>query len=365
MTNKKDAQYMRQALLLAEARGKYVSPNPKVGAVLVKGERVIGSGGHSRYGGPHAEIIALREAGPKARGATLYVTLEPCSHYGKTPPCAEALIRAGIKRVVCAMKDPFPLVRGLGFRKLINAGVRIEVGLFGKEAAHLNEPFLFSATHGRPWVLLKAALSLDGKIARWGSGPRWITGPQARRRAHELRSRMDAILVGRKTVQDDNPSLTVRLPGYHRQDGWPMRVILDSRLECGPELEIFKGAPQTIVFASDRASRSREKTLVKKGVGVFRVPFSGKMLSLKAVLGVLSSLQVRSLMVEGGGEVHASFLKERLADEAALFISPENLGHQSRPWVGGGGVVNANGAPWLKDLRVERIGNDFLMTGKI
>ena len=356
---------MRRALFLAQARGRETSPNPKVGAVLVKAGRIIGEGGHSRYGGPHAEIIALRKAGEKARGATLYVTLEPCNHYGKTPPCTEAILRAGIGKVVAAMQDPFPRVKGKGFRKLRQAGIKVQTGVLEREARRMNEVFIFAMTHSRPKVVLKAALSLDGKIATVTGRSRWITGPQARRKTHELRAGCDAILVGSGTALKDNPALTVRLPGYRREDGWPLRVVLDSKLRISPRSNLLKGKAKTVVFTSRGASRGKEKTLVRRGAAVFRVPLRGKMLSLKAVLKVLHSLQVRSLLVEGGGEVSASFLKERLADKVVLFLSPKILGGRGPSWVGGDGIENPNLAPYLKDVRLEKVGPDFMLTGKI
>lgn len=356
---------MRRALALAQSKGRLVSPNPKVGAVLVKSGRIVGEGGHSQYGGPHAEVIALRKAGGKARGATLYVTLEPCSHHGKTPPCVAAILRAGVQKVVAAMQDPFPLVKGKGFQILRQAGVVVRSGLLEQETRRMNESFIFAVTHSRPRVILKAAASLDGKIATDSGRSRWITGPQARRTAHELRACCDAILVGSGTALKDNPSLTVRLPGYHREDGWPFRVVLDSQLQVGPRSNLLRGKAKTVVFTSSRASHSKEKALLRRGAAVFRVPLRGKMLSLKAILKVLHSLQVRSLLVEGGGEVHASFLREKLADEVVLFLSPKILGGKGPSWVGGDGIENPNRAPYLKEVRLEKVGPDLMLIGKI
>jgi diaminohydroxyphosphoribosylaminopyrimidine deaminase / 5-amino-6-(5-phosphoribosylamino)uracil reductase len=365
MPSTSELKFMQRALLLARLHGRHVSPNPKVGAVLVKNGRIVGEGGHSRYGGPHAEIIALRKAGKRARDATLFVTLEPCSHRGKTPPCVDALIRAGIKKVVAAMQDPFPQVRGRGFQKLRRAGIAVEQGLLEKEARQLNGPFVFAVAHSRPWVLLKAAISLDGKIAGRTGRSHWITGEPARRRAHKLRAQSDAILVGGGTALKDDPSLTVRLPGFTREDGWPLRVVLDTKLQIGPRSNLLKGKARTVIFTGPKASRNRERALAARKATVFRVPLKGKMLSLKAVLGVLHSLQVRSLLVEGGGQVHASFLGEKIADEVALFLSPKILGGNGPAWVGGRGIENPNLAPYLKDVQIETIGTDFLLTGKL
>jgi diaminohydroxyphosphoribosylaminopyrimidine deaminase/5-amino-6-(5-phosphoribosylamino)uracil reductase len=360
-----DLKYMKRALVLAEKGGRDAHPNPRVGAVLVRGGKVVGEGAHERYGQPHAEINALRQAGSRAKGATLYVTLEPCSHQGKTPPCADTLIRAGIVRVVAAMEDPFPLVRGSGFKKLRRAGIRVEKGLLQKEAQALNESFIFSVTQGRPKVILKAAMSLDGKIATISGKSQWITGEKSRKRAHELRAQADALLVGSGTALADNPQLTVRLPGHQRRDGWPKRVLLDTRLRVMPSAFLFKGDQQTLVFCSRKAALNKRKTLQKKGILVFPVPAMGKMLSLKAVLKELYQEGVRVLMVEGGGQVHGSFLDQGLADEAVLFISPKIFGGSAPSWAGGRGFSNPHQTPFLRDTRVEKIGEDYLLTGKV
>jgi diaminohydroxyphosphoribosylaminopyrimidine deaminase/5-amino-6-(5-phosphoribosylamino)uracil reductase len=353
---------MKRALRLAQTQGRYVSPNPQVGAVLVKNGKIVAEGAHQQYGGPHAEIVVLKKAGSKAKGATLYVTLEPCSHYGKTPPCADAVIKAGIVKVVAAMKDPFPLVAGKGFALLRKAGIKVQTGLLEAEAERLNENFIFSLVHQRPKVILKAAMTLDGKIATVSGLSKWITGPLALRKAHQIRSSVDAILVGRQTALLDKPSLTVRLPGYRRKDGWPLRVLLDSKLQVKPTAKIFQGSPKTLVFTSPQASFSREKAFQRKGVQVFRIPLKGKMLSLEAVLKTLYSLSVRSVLVEGGAEIHASFLKEKLADELALFIAPKIFGGPAPGWVGGTGVLSPPKAWMVRTTRIEKLGGDYLMT---
>ncbi len=360
-----DRKWMGRALELAKKKGRYVSPNPRVGAVLVKSGRMVGEGGHQKFGGPHAEIIALKKAGARAMGSTLYVTLEPCSHFGKTPPCTDALIRSGVKKVVAAMRDPFPLVKGEGFKKLRKAGIQVKYGVLEEEARSLNEPFLFSIKNRRPRVWLKAAVSLDGKIATVSGKSKWITGDKARRWVHEMRSKADAILVGSGTARMDDPSLTVRSPGYDREDGWPMRVLLDGRFRISPKAKIFQGKPRTVVFTSMEAPQAAQRILEKKGILVFRVPKRGKMLSLKAVLRVLHSLDVRTLMVEGGGQVHASFLAEGLADKVYLFLSPKIFGGDAPSWVGGKGVENPNLASNLKHVRMEKVGEDILLTGRM
>jgi len=354
---KKEEQFMRRALFLAEKGGRYVSPNPKVGAVLVKGGRVVGEGAHSRFGGPHAEIVALRKAGPRAKGATLFVNLEPCAHQGKRGPCCRAVAAAGVREVVASLQDPYPPVSGRGFRFLRGSGVKVRVGLLRAEAEALNRTFLRAVRSPRPWVILKAAMGWEGGMAFPGGKPRWITGEEARRRGHEARSQSDAVLVGSGTALQDDPSLTVRLPGWTRKDGWPLRVLLDGGLKVRPSARIFRDHPRTLVFCSKSASRPKEKALTRSGVWVFRVPREGKMLSLKAVLKVLRSLGVGTLLVEGGAKVHEGFLRRGLADEALFFVARRKVGPKG-PRLDLGGIF-----PRLQGLRVEKMGEDFLLRG--
>jgi len=354
---KSDERYMRRALELAERKGRYVSPNPKVGAVLVKGGRIVGEGAHSRFGGPHAEVVALRQAGRNARGATLYVNLEPCSHQGKRGPCCLAVATAGVREVVASLQDPYPPVSGRGFRFLRRSGVKVKVGTLKTEAERLNKTFLRNVRSPRPWVILKAAMGWEGGMAFPGGKPRWITGKKARRKVHEARSNSDAVLVGSGTALQDDPSLTVRLPGWTRKDGWPLRVLLDGDLRVGPSARIFRDHPRTLVFCSKSASRLKEKALSRSGAWVFRVAREGKMLSLKAVLKVLHSLGVGTLLVEGGAKVHEGFLREGLADEALFFVARRKVGWRG-PRLDLGGIL-----PRFKDLKMEKLGEDFLLSG--
>ncbi len=360
-----ETKWMKRALWLAAQKGRFASPNPKVGAVFVKNGKIIGEGAHEVFGKAHAEINALAKAGARAKGATLYVTLEPCAHHGKTPPCADALIAVGVKKVVAAMKDPNPLVRGRGFAKLRKAGLLVRVGLLEKEAAQLNHDFIFSAAKGRPWVLLKAAVSLDGKLSTAAGRSKWITGEAARLKNHEMRAQVDAILVGSRTALKDRPRLTVRLKGHGRVDGWPRKVLLDSSLKVSPRAPLFQGPQKTIVFCGPQAPLAAERALLKRGVMVFRVGSARNRLSLKEVLGRLQKEGVRSLMVEGGAAVHGSFLDLKLADEVALFIAPKIFGGASTAWAGGRGFPDPNHSPRLKETRLERLGGDYLLTGKV
>ena len=360
-----ETKWMKRALFLAAQKGRFASPNPRVGAVLVKGGKIVGEGAHERFGHAHAEINALKRAGSRAKGATLYVTLEPHAHQGKTPPCTDAIIAAGVHEVIAAMKDPNPLVSGRGFARLKEAGILVRKGLLEKEARELNADFIFSLTHERPKVLLKVAASLDGKLATATGRSKWITGEKARRKNHELRSRVDAILIGSGTALKDKPRLTVRLDGHGRSDGWPLKVLLDSRLRVSPKSPLFEVPQKTLVFCSSRATAAAERGLNRQGVLVFRVSARENRLSLREVLGRLHQQGVRSLMVEGGAGVHGSFIDQRLADEVALFLSPKLFGGAAPGWIGGRGFSDPNHSPRLTQTRVEPLGEDYLITGKV
>ena len=321
-----DLGFLEQALALAALGEGTTSPNPRVGCVLVRDGRVVGRGFHRVAGGPHAEAIAVAEAGDLSRGGTLYVNLEPCAHSGRTPPCAELLVRSGVRRVVASRRDPNPLVDGRGFETLRAGGVRVDVGLLAEEADRLNDGFLERHTSGRPLVTLKAAISQDGMIAALEGRSRWITGPAARRAAHRLRYRHDAVLVGAATVRRDGPRLTVRLPGIRAER---LRAILSPRLEIDP------GAPPFGEASCGRLPR------VYVGEGVTEAasaPFAGRAdivrvpmrrlghLDLGAVLDDLARLDVLSVLVEGGSRTFAGFLEAGLVDRVALFVSPRLLG---------------------------------------
>jgi len=357
---------MARALELARRHGLYAGPNPRVGAVLVRKGRVVGEGAHRRFGGPHAEVEALERAGSLARGSTLYVTLEPCSHHGKTPPCADALVRAGVRRVVSAMGDPDPRVSGRGFAQLKAAGVKVERGLLEAAARSLNAGFVFSMEKKRPLVTLKAAATLDGKIATARGRSRWITGLEARQAVHGLRSRADAVLVGVSTVLKDDPRLDVRLKGWARRDGWPLRVVLDSGLRTGIRSKALSGAQGTLLFCSKGASPARQRALERAGAEVERVGSRDGKLDLRAVLKSLHQREVRHLLVEGGGKVHASFLAARLADRVALFLSYKMLGGENAPtWLEGAGGGDPNRCPRLTDVVRADLGDDLLISGKV
>lgn len=355
---------MALALHLAARGAGYTSPNPMVGAVIVRDGEIVGRGWHRRYGGPHAEVEAIRQAGERARGATLYVTLEPCNHYGKTPPCTEAILAAGIKRVIIANPDPNPRVTGGGAAFLRARGLEVSWGLLAEQGARLNEAFFTAVTTGRPFVIAKAAASLDGKIATWRGESQWLTGPQARRWVHRLRHRVDAILVGLGTVLRDDPQLTTRLPRGRGRD--PIRIILDSRLQLpltARVLHLQSQAPTWIV-ATPAAPPDRRQALEAAGARVIILPARQDRVDLTALLTYLGEQRVQSLLVEGGATVLGAFFDQKLLHKVHLFLAPKLIGGREAPGIfGGEGVAALAAAPQLQEVTCRRLGPDFLFTG--
>ncbi len=367
----RDAAYMALALRLA-ARGRAtVSPNPMVGAVVVSGGRIVGRAFHRRPGEPHAEVLALRQAGPRARGATLYVTLEPCCHTGKrTPPCTPLLIHSGLRRVVIAMRDPNPLVNGRGIRALARAGLAVTVGCLREEAARLNERYCHWMRTGRPFVLLKAAMTLDGKIATARGESQWITGEVARREVHRLRSHVDAVMVGIGTVLRDDPRLTARPPESRAGRAGPrqpLRVVLDSRLRIPPAARVLSGgatAGGTVVATTRRAAPRRIAALRRRNVTVLVLPAKAGRVALPACLARLGRMGVSSLLVEGGSELNAAVLRAGLVNRVLLYVAPRLLGGQDAKGAFGGKAPSRLAeAIALADLRVRRVGEDYLFEG--
>lgn len=355
-------RWMHRVFELAlQGRGT-TSPNPMVGAVLVKNGRVIGEGFHRQAGSPHAEIVALRAAGKKARGATLYVNLEPCSHQGRTPPCTEAILQAEIEKVITAMPDPNPEVNQKGIQDLRKAGIPVEVGIFEKEARKLNEVFLKWISSDFPFVLLKSAITLDGKIADAEGNSKWITGEKSRKLAREMRSWYDGILVGINTILQDDPLLTSRVRGGKN----PIRLILDSTLRTPAESQIVKTARQvpTWIVASKK-NPAREKLLSESGVEIFYFPLlkNRNGVDLQKLCGFLGERKITSLLVEGGAKVHGSFLRERLADKVMLFVAPKFLGEAGMSAIQGLGKNSLEEALPLKEIHVTKIDEDLLIEG--
>jgi diaminohydroxyphosphoribosylaminopyrimidine deaminase / 5-amino-6-(5-phosphoribosylamino)uracil reductase len=359
-----DATYMKLALKLAAKGEGWVSPNPMVGAVVVKSGQVVGQGYHRRAGLPHAEVEALRTAGEAVRGADLYVTLEPCNHQGKTPPCTQAILAAGVRRVIIAARDPNPQVTGGGADFLAARGVEVDVGLMAAEARRLNEAWLHYVNRGRPWVMAKAACSLDGKIATVGGESQWLTGEAARGLGHRLRHRVDAIVVGIGTVLADDPQLTTRRPGGRGKD--PIRIVLDSRLRLpltARMLKLDSEAP-TWVATTSQAPPETIRALTARGAQVLVLPADADRVSLPALLAELGARQVQSLLVEGGAETLGTFFDQRLVNRFYFFYAPKILGGQQAPgMVGGQGIVHLGEAHIAKNLSVRRVGGDLLVSG--
>ncbi len=352
-----DERWMRRALALAARAHGRTAPNPMVGCVLVRGGRLVGEGYHHRAGLPHAEVEALRDAGAHARGATAYVTLEPCNHTGRTGPCSEALIAAGVARVVAAMRDENPRVAGGGARRLGKARIPVEIGLLGDEARALNAGFLKWAATGRPLVTLKGAVSLDGRIAAASGDARWVTGEAARREAHRMRDRADAVLVGAGTVRADDPQLTTRLP--RGRD--PLRVVLDGKLTVSPAARMVRAG--TLVATTRDAPAAAERRLAARGAEVVRLPGRRGRIDLGALLDELGRRDVLELLVEGGGAVHAGFLAAGLADRVAVFVAPVLIGAAGVPLLALPGAERMADAWRLSAVSTRRLGDDMLVTG--
>jgi len=356
-----DEDLMRMALDLARRGEGAVNPNPLVGALVVRDGEVVGRGYHQQFGGPHAEVFALLEAGDAARGATIYVTLEPCVHHGKTPPCVDRILAAGVKRAVIACQDPNPLVDGKGIAALRATGMDVRVGVLGDEAIRLNEAFFTFIRTGRPFVLLKLAMSLDGKIATASGDSKWISGEASRTRVHELRRRLAAILVGVGTVVADDPLLTVR-----RVEGRnPLRIVLDGAGRMPSSARLLREPGRTVVVTA-AMSDAAEAALRRAGAEVWRLPDSGARVDLPALLDRLGREGIDSLLVEGGAETAASFVEGDLIDKVSFFIAPILLGgRHAVPAVGGAGVPTVSLGKRLRDVAVERIGEDLLVTGML
>jgi diaminohydroxyphosphoribosylaminopyrimidine deaminase/5-amino-6-(5-phosphoribosylamino)uracil reductase len=371
-----DELFLRQALALAEKGIGLTSPNPCVGAVLVDAKgAIVGAGSHTYDSLNHAEILALEQAGEKARGATLYLNLEPCSHQGRTGPCADALIAAGISRVVASMQDPNPLVSGQGFAKLRSAGINVSSGLLEEEAKALNESFAKYIRQHIPLVTLKAAMTLDGKIAPppsqspnppTGNTARtaWITGESARAHVQQLRHQSDAILVGVGTVIADDPLLTDRSGRPRRRP--LLRVVLDSRLRLPLESRVAKTAQDDVLVLCSFAEEKKKKQLLKLSIRVEKLPAANSAghPDMAAVLRFLGEMEITSLMIEGGAMVNAAALSAGIVDKIFLYYAPRILGGTaSVPFAGGTGFASINDAAYVKSLRVHRFGEDFAVEG--
>jgi diaminohydroxyphosphoribosylaminopyrimidine deaminase/5-amino-6-(5-phosphoribosylamino)uracil reductase len=356
-------EMMGMALSLARKGIAGVQPNPMVGAVIVNGDEIVGEGFHERIGEDHAEVRALRVAGERAKGGTLYINLEPCNHYGRTPPCTQAIIAAGLAKVVCADRDPNPLVNGSGFAALEENGIGVEEGVLRGDARQLNEVYYNYITLKRPFVTLKLAQSLDGKLVY--PGTKWITGIAARRRVHEMRACHAAILVGRGTVDADDPLLTVRYGEYAASARQPLRVVVDSDLRIREDSRLIKTAGEfpTLVYTGEEGEKKAGKLTVK-GVEVRSAPRVAEgMLDLEWILTDLGSRMVSSILVEGGREIAAAFLAKGLVHKMHIFIAPHILGDRDAA----AGLAAPPGLEsflcTLGSVEVERLGSDILFRG--
>ena len=355
-----DEFYMQLALKNAQAMKGQTDPNPLVGAVIVNDNRILGVGAHMKAGEPHAEIHALRMAGDHAKGATIYVTLEPCSHHGRTGPCAVALVEAGVKKVVIATLDPNPVVAGNGVKILKDAGIEVVIGVCEEESRQMNEVFNKFIVEKKPFVTLKAATTLDGKTATYLASSKWITAPDARRDVHQLRSENMAILVGVNTVVEDNPELTSRIPNGRN----PIRVILDSKLRIPLDAKVVTDQQaDTWVFTSENYDKEKRNQLEEQGISVF-VTSGSSQVDPEDVMKTLGEKLVSSVLIEAGGTINAALFEKQLIDKVVLYVAPKLVGGQSAPtFLEGTGIAEMGNAVELANLSITPIGKDFKFTG--
>ncbi len=352
--------FMRLAIKEGYKGLGWTSPNPAVGAVLVNPDtkEVIAKGYHRKFGCPHAEVEAIKKAGEKAKGAVLYVTLEPCSHYGKTPPCTEKILEAGISKVICGIRDPNPIAKG-GLEYLKDKGVEVKAGILEKEAKILTRFFLSHILRKRPWVIMKVASSLDGKIAVSTGDSKWITGIKARKFAHKLRHICDAILVGKNTVLKDNPELTCRLIKGKN----PVRIVLDTHLSLNPDFKIFEvdESKKTILACGENADSEKVKIFKEKGIEVWKLPLKKEKVDLHTLLEKCYENKICSILVEGGAKVHGSFLEEDLVDEIFYFLGPVIIGDKKGiPAIEREPLKSLKSAVFLKEPKIRKLGDSFL-----
>ena len=355
------ADYMRRALALAK-RGR-TSPNPKVGAVVVANGVIVGEGYHRRAGEPHAEVFALQDAGGDARGGAMYVALEPCCRYGRTPPCTDAIIRAGIARLYAAMSDPDPEVAGRGFDRLKEAGIQVESGICEQEARELNEAYIKHRTTGLPFVILKSAMSLDGKIATRTGDSKWITNERSRAFAHRIRSEVDAILIGGATARVDNPSLTARLG---KKVYYPTRVVVTSSGDLPADMNLMRESGETIIAAGKGANAGSVRKLERAGARILTLEESNGGLSVRHLMRQLARLENLSVLIEGGGQLAASALEERVVDKVIYFYAPRIIGGRDAVnSVGGVGAEEVGSSISLDRVKLRRFGQDFAVEGYV
>jgi len=349
-------KYMELAMKLAEKGKGHVSPNPLVGCIVVKRNRIVGKGWHRKYGDAHAEVNALNEAGKKARGATLYVTLEPCSHWGKTPPCTERIVEAGVSEVIIGMMDPNPVVSGAQELKL--RGIKIKTGILEPDIKKQNEQFIKYMKVKRPFVLVKAAMSLDGKIATRTGHSKYITGKEARIYVHKLRAEMDAVMVGINTVLKDNPQLNTRMVRGRN----PFIIIVDSHLRIPPNAKLFHDPLKVIIATSSQAPKAKVKQLLHKGVKVLVLRQKRGRIDLDELMKELGKMEIASVMIEGGAELNAEAIKSKIVDKILFFISPKMIGNGLGA-IGDLGITKVDRSIKLKNIDYKKIGKDVMIEG--
>lgn len=360
-----DCYYMKLAINEGRKGIGRTSPNPAVGAIIVKGDQIIAKGYHKKAGSPHAEINAINKAKVPLDGTTMYVTLEPCSHTGKTPPCCEAIAKTGIKRVVVGMTDPNPLVNGRGIAYLQEKGIEVLSGVLVEACETLNQPFIKYIQTALPYMVMKAGVSLDGRLNYQSGTSGWITGEESGRKVHQLRDEFDAILVGAGTVKSDNPSLTTRLPGKKGRDA--VRIILDSRLSTPLSSKVYtqNSSAPAIVFCDKETDEKRQESFIARGVRVIPVSQSENGLDLHEVVQNIGKEGLLSVLVEGGGFVHGSFMREKLYDYAYLFHAPIFAGDGGESLVQNIGIDAVGAAPRISEPFYKKMGEDMLVAGKI
>lgn len=359
-----DETYMRRALELAEKGAGRVNPNPVVGAVIVKNGKIIGEGYHQFYGGPHAEINAFHNAVEEVRDSTLYVTLEPCCHFGKTPPCVDEIIRRGIKRVVVGVLDPNPLVAGQGVKRLQDHGIETNTGVMEEECRKINEVFMRYVVSKKPFVIMKSAMTLDGKIASHTGNSKWITGEEARKEVHKLRNRVSAIMVGIGTVLTDDPELTCRIEGGRN----PKRIVVDSSLQIPFEAAVVKNCDETPVYiaTTKKADMGKIKALEAKGIHVLVIPeFNGRV-DLKVLLIKLGEVNIDSVLLEGGAALNYSAMAQSIVDKVQFYIAPKIIGGElAKTPLGGIGIPLMKDAFPIEKMTVRTVGEDVLLEGYV
>jgi len=360
-----ERKYIKRAITLAKKGMGWVNPNPMVGAVLVKDGRIIGEGYHEYFGGPHAEVNAILNATESVEGATLYVTLEPCSHHGKTPPCTDLILSKGIRRVVTSMMDPNPLVNGNGMKTLTEAGIEVEVIKGGSDAAELNELFVKFILTGKPFCTLKTAMTLDGKIATIENASRWISGEKSRRYVHELRQQYSAVMVGINTVIYDDPMLNTRRKGKKSRN--PLKVIVDSYGKIPLEAKVLAQDPQLAIIATtENIEEVKKRDLERLGAQVLVCPPSDGMVDLVYLMLSLGRMGIDSVLLEGGSTLAFSALKNGIVDKVISFIAPKIIGGINAPTpVGGTGLTRMEEAIPVKNWKYRKIGEDLLVEGYI